>query len=88
MALWLHEATHNAVAEEQLVASCGHCGNDGVVRSLATFYAVDVTRCQVEVGSSVLKGKAASFGHSSSTEAFRLILVKYEAQGNDSYRPE
>ena len=30
--MYLHKATHDAVAEEELVAAKSHCRNDGMVR--------------------------------------------------------
>lgn len=34
----LHEAAHNAVAEEELIAAERHCGDDGVVRAFAALH--------------------------------------------------
>ena len=33
--VYLHKATHDAIAEEELVAAKSHCRNDGMVRPFA-----------------------------------------------------
>ncbi len=66
--LGLHEASHNAVRHEQLIALRHHPGDDGVIRPLSTFHVIGVALDQSEPSSAVLQGEATSFRDRSCSE--------------------
>ena len=81
MALWLHEAAHDAVDGVQaLVARVGdERGNDGVVRPLARREHVGVALLQREVGAAVLQREAAAAWDDARAEAAVVTVDEGDA---------
>ena len=70
MALGLHEASHDAVGEEQVAGGSvgGHGGDDGVIGAFAGFELVRVSGLEGEACAAVLEGEAASGGDGAGAE--------------------